>query len=455
MAVTIDDQENLPKAKSLTKVYNVSKIHGSGAAKMHGTATDAALTASREETWHSGQVLMALFTALAFFAEGMGTQAMGLALPAIIKDWALPRAALASATAIGMAGFALGAVLGGFCGDRFGRRPSLIFSLALLGVSTAACGLTNNTAELGLVRFFVGLGLGASLPSAAALIAESSPLRHRSVVIAVGLAFLPLGGFANGLIAGWVLPHFGWRGLFAITGALSLLFAVALGAYGLIWRARAGAAAFAEQRTRSPFHTSLRGLVAAPARRDTLGLWGAFFFTVLIYYSVFSWLPTVLSSVGWAVPAASGAISAFALGGLFGGLMAGWFSQSFGTRAALWILSSGAAAGGAVLAAASHFAPADATQLLAGIALLGAAVIGIQTTLFALGAHVYDGALRSTGTGVAVGWGRVGAIASSFTGVASLDRGGPPGFFLFLAVAAVLALVCGLRVGRQIPGRGL
>jgi AAHS family 4-hydroxybenzoate transporter-like MFS transporter len=133
--------------------------------------------------------------------------------------------------------------------------------------------------------------------------------------------------------------------------------------------------------------------------------------------------------------------------------MAGWFSQSLGTRAALWILSSGAAAGGATLAAVSHFAPADATQLMAGIGLLGATVIGIQTTLFALGAHVYDSQLRSTGTGVAVGWGRVGAIASSFTGVASLDRGGPPGFFLVLAVAAVLALLCGLSVSRQIPAR--
>jgi len=442
-------------------VYNVSKTHGSGAApyagrgdtKMHGTATDAALIANRHETWDSGQVLMALVTALAFFAEGMGTQALGLALPAIIKEWAIPRAALASATAVGMAGFALGAVLGGLCADRFGRRASLVFSLALLGVSTAACGLTNNTAELGLVRFFVGLGLGASLPSAAALIAESSPLRHRSMVIAVGLAFLPLGGFANGLIAGWVLPHFGWRALFAVTGALSLLFAFALGVYGLIWRARTGAAAFTEQTTRSSFHASLRGLVALPARRDSLGLWGAFFFTVLIYYSIFSWLPTVLSGAGWAVPVASGAISAFALGGLAGGLMAGWFSQSFGTRAALWILSGGAAAAGAILAAVAHVAPADATQLMAGIALLGATVIGIQTALFALGAHVYDAALRSTGTGVAVGWGRVGAIASSFTGVASLDRGGPPGFFLFLAVAALFALACGLCVSRQIPGR--
>jgi MFS transporter, AAHS family, 4-hydroxybenzoate transporter len=421
---------------------------------MHGTATDAALTANRHEAWESAQVLMALFTALAFFAEGMGTQAMGLALPAIIKDWAVPRAALASATAIGMAGFALGAVLGGLCGDRFGRRASLVFSLALLGVSTAVCGLANNTAQLGLVRFFVGLGLGASLPSAAALIAESSPLRHRSIVIAVGLAFLPLGGFANGLIASWVLPHFGWRGLFAATGAVSLLFAVGLGAYVLIGRARPGAAVPPEQATGASFRTSLRGLVAPSARRDTLGLWGAFFFTVLIYYSIFSWLPTVLSGEGWSVAVASGAISAFALGGLAGGLMAGWLSQSFGTRAALWICCGGAAAAGAILAAVVHFAPADATQLMAGIGFLGATVIGIQTTLFALGAHVYDGELRATGTGVAVGWGRVGAIASSFTGVASLDRGGPPGFFLFLAVAAVLALLCGLRVSRQITPTG-
>lgn len=403
--------------------------------------------------WTMAQKLLVGFAALAFFADGMGTQAMGLALPSLLKAWAVPRTALAAATAWGLVGFAAGAMLGGLCGDRFGRQATLIGCLLLLGAATAGCALATAPADLALIRIFAGLGLGASLPVAAALIADATPRRHHSLVMAVGLAFLPLGGFLEGLVAADLLPSHGWQGLFVFTGVAAGIFASALWLYGLGTQGGGLVAMSDLTPTRMPFGRSIAGLLSSRQRRDTLGLWGAFFCTVLIYYSIFSWLPAAFAGQGRSVAVASGAISAFAIGGLGGGLAAGWCAQAWGSRVTLLILGIATALVGMGLAVMARAPDSDAASLILGVGALGATVIGIQTALYALGAHVYEAALRATGIGIAVGWGRVGAIASAYTGVVSLDAGGITGYFGFLAVAALLALGSALTVRRQIIGR--
>ena len=407
------------------------------------------------ESAGSGARTVALcLAALAFFAEGIGTQAMGLAAPAILSAWSVPRAALALPTALGLVGFAAGAVVGGIGGDRFGRRVALLGSLLLLGAFTAACALAHTPAELGIVRMFAGLGLGASLPVAATVIAESAPVRVRSMAMAVGLAFLPLGGFAAGLGASVILPTWGWRGLFAAAGGVGLVLALA----GALAFGREHPAANTPRRQASPLSVStLRNfgaLLSSAERRDTLGFWGAFFCVVLLYYSMFSWAPTAFASLGMSLAAASRTMSSFSVGGLIGGLCAGALVQRFGSRSTLWMLCVGALATAVLMPALAHAAMRDPRPLAIAVAVLGATVIGVQTLLYAMGPQIYAPAQRSTGIGLAVGAGRIGAVASSYTGVLALDLGGVRGFFGSIALAIGLALTCGVLIRRHIPARG-
>jgi MFS transporter, AAHS family, 4-hydroxybenzoate transporter len=393
------------------------------------------------------------FAALAFFAEGIGTQVMGLAAPAILAAWSLPRAALALPTALGLVGFATGAIAGGVSGDRFGRRAALTGSLLLLGAFTAACALARNPTELGIVRMLAGVGLGASLPVAATLMAEASPARLRSMGMAVGLAFLPLGGFAAGLGASFILPAWGWRGLFTAAGGIGL--ALALVGGGIFGRegSRLSMPERAAAASSRPSLQNVRAVLAATERRDTLGLWGAFFCVVLLYYTMFSWAPTAFASLGMSLAAASRTMSSFSVGGLIGGLCAGALAQRIGSRGTLWILCTGAFATAVLMPSLAHAAARDAHPLTGAVFLLGATVIGVQTLLYAMGPRIYAPAHRSTGLGLAVGAGRIGAIASSFTGVTALDVAGARGFFGSIALAVALALACGALVRRQIPPR--
>lgn len=393
--------------------------------------------------------------ALAFLADGVGTQAMGLALPALIAEWHLPRAAFAAPTALGLVGFALGAFGGGVAGDRFGPLRAVLGALLLMGLATAGCALARDVPQLGAWRLLAGLGLGASLPIAASLIAAHAPAEQRSFALAAGLAFLPVGGFAAGFAAAAILPDHGWRGLFMACGAFSVALCV-LGALSLPRMRRAGdvGGAAMPPRDRGP-HGNAAGKRISPLHpaadpRDSLGLAVAFFFTVLLYYSMFSWAPTALSAAGLALPVVSHTLAVFSAGGLVGGVLAGLAVQRVGSRACLAVLGIATIACALALPGALGAAARTLGPLTAAVGLLGVSVIGIQSLLYALGAQLYPIEHRTRGLGMAVGCGRLGAIASSYTGVLTLDRGGTAGFCGSLALAGLLTVAAGLAVSRQI-----
>jgi AAHS family 4-hydroxybenzoate transporter-like MFS transporter len=167
-----------------------------------------------------------VFAALAFGVDGMANQVLGLAIPALIRDWGASRAAFAPVAALGLIGVAVGAALGGMLGDRFGRRAGLIGSVLLFGLMTTGTAFAHGMTSLTCLRLLAGLGIGGAIPNGAALISEFTPAHRRSLAIALGMVFIPVGGLLAGIVATAMLPQFGWRGLFLIAGALPLLLAL-------------------------------------------------------------------------------------------------------------------------------------------------------------------------------------------------------------------------------------
>ena len=85
------------------------------------------------------------------------------------------------------------------------------------------------------------------------------------------------------------------------------------------------------------------------------------------------------------------------------------------------------------------------------LGLSGAAINAIQTTLYALAAHVYPTIVRATGVGTAVAVGRIGGVLSSFAGAWALGLGGSASFFLLMSGAMVFVFVCLALVQRHVP----
>lgn len=422
------------------------------------TAFDIAAPLEQGE-WRGYQKFVLALVALAIVLDGFDNQVLGFAIPALVKEWGVARAAFAPVLAFGFLGMALGTAIGGWLGDKVGRRPALIGSVVLFGVATGLTAFADGILHLGLCRVLAGFGLGGAMPCATALLSEFSPLKRRSLAVTLGIVCIPLGGVVGGLIAARVLPEIGWRALFAVAGILPLAVAVLLLVFlpesvrfllrrpnrrpALVKTLRrlghtvAPDAVIEDSSERADAPRASTAALFAPAyRRDTLALWVAFFFSLLATYIVYSWGPTLLVDSGYGLATSSTALAIFNTGGVLGAIIGGAAIGAVGSRPAMLFMAAGAILGAICLAFLSLGA-VESAHLLIALFVLGAFMNGVQTTLYVLGAHIYPVQLRGSGVGGAAGFGRLGAIAASFIGVAVLAGGG---LTYFSAIGATLAV---------------
>jgi AAHS family 4-hydroxybenzoate transporter-like MFS transporter len=424
-----------------------------------------------EGGWNGFQKWVLVFAALALAMDGVANQSLGLAVPALVKAWGVARSDFAFVSALNLVGVAVGTVIGGVMGDRLGRRAGLIFSLVVFGVATATGAMTSTPGELAALRFIDGLGIGGAIPNSAALITEFTPIRRRSVAIATTMAFIPVGGLLAGSLGAAVLPTMGWEALFLICGAaplvLAAVFLVALPEsprfllrrpdrkpelIKLLGRFGYGFSSdqtFTEEARAG--RTPVTAVLGADIRRDTFCLWAGFFFCLMSSYTLFSWVPAMLSSLGMSLRNASLGITAFHLGGVIGSIVSGFVIQQMGSRPAAM-----AVGGGGVLAALTLGIMLSQGALIVVVMLpvliaLGFFIAGIHNAVYTLAAHIYPPFVRSTGVGAASAVGRLGAILSSFTGIITMESAGALGFFGAVAVLLGLSAIGILAMRRQMP----
>jgi MFS transporter, AAHS family, 4-hydroxybenzoate transporter len=374
--------------------------------------------------------------------DGMDGQVLANAIPAMMREWDLPRTAFANASAAAPFGMILGGVLGGMLGDRAGRRTALLGSVITFGVLTLAAAFITTMPMLTLVRFLAGVGLGGAMPNAAALVAEFAPARHRPVAITATIVCIPLGGFLGGLIAGQIIPLYGWRALFVIGGLAPSLLALSL------VKILPESPGFLAAKSRP----SIARLFAPELRRDTASLIIAFMSCLLAIWMGFLWIPAMLTdaAVGFAQPDASYALSLFNFGGVAGALVGAMVIQQIGSRLALLSITALTIAAALVMASL----PPDTHAMFRTMTLFavtGALMNAVQATMYALAAHVFPTEIRGTGVGTTVAIGRVGNVLASYVGSWVLVAGGPPLFFTTWAAALAIVFVGLALIRNHIP----
>ncbi len=408
--------------------------------------------------WTSPRKYVLMLCALALVFDGLDNQILGFAIPSLIVEWKVSRGDFAPALALGFVGMAIGSPIGGLLSDRLGRKIALIASVALFGIATMAIASAGSVGELILYRFLSGLGLGGAVPAAMALTAEFTPKNRRSLSVILGIACIPIGGMIGGVIAAQILPGYGWRTLFFVSGVAPVVMAVILGFIlpeSPQYLVRRGANAtkmaasvrrlgvtvpsdstFIDQRAANANRPSFGALLDPELRRSTLAMCAAFFFCQLPVFVVYGWAPTLLTSRGLDVQSASFGLALFNLGGTAGCFVAAWAIGRFGSR--IGILSIvGAAVVGAVILATLHISPANQPLLMSLLCIEGFFLLAAQGSLYALATHVYPPTVRSTGVGTAASFGRAGAIASAYVGSFALGFGNS---VFFGMIAACLAL---------------
>lgn len=145
---------------------------------------------------------------------------IGVAGPLLKEHWGLTGTDIGFLNTITFGSAALGRLLSGVIGDRYGRRVMLTVNLLLFSLGSAACAMAPNFAFLCIARGFVGFGVGGEISTAVTMLSEFCSPKFRGT--AAGLVNVGAGGFGNFLAPLYGLMIFSlfpgensWRWLFA------------------------------------------------------------------------------------------------------------------------------------------------------------------------------------------------------------------------------------------------
>jgi benzoate transport len=422
----------------------------------------------------SGQQLLVVGLCMFFnMLDGFDITAMAVVAGAVSEELQLTADRLGLIFSFALAGMMAGAMLLAPVSDVIGRRKVIILSLILVGVSILFTANATTLSEFIALRFVSGLGAGAMLACQATLAAEYSPEKYRSLSVAATTAGYPLGAMMTSVVAGFILPDFGWRGMFWFGGGVTLamgfiawtfipeslkyLFdrrpANALERVNRILKklgkqALSSLPAVAEAQTRESrgVVSNITNLLTTERRSVTLMLWAAFFLCFSSIYFLLSWIPRLMEQAGYSAEIgrlafflfnAGGVIGIFILGGLatYGRLTNLVFAFLFSSALCMVIFA---------------MVPGQPALLMVIIFLMGLFQQGGFTGLYAVAAKVYPTEVRSTGIGWAIGFGRSGAVVGpALAGVLIAAGLGMSGNYLLFAIPVAFGSLVAYRLKVQ------
>lgn len=396
--------------------------------------------------------------------DAMDVGLISFIIAALAQQWDLSKAETGWIASVGFIGMAIGATLGGLLADRFGRRQVFAITLLIYGVATGASALVGGLAMLLVLRFLVGLGLGAELPVASTYVSEFAPRRIRGRLIVILEAFWAIGWTAAALIGYFVIPasEVGWRWAFAL-GALPAAYAIIvrwtlpesprwLASRGKIAEAERIVATFEADAgiTSGPLinkSPNSRAIADTAAKRlgtlwypefrmRTLCIWVIWFCVNFAYYGAFIWIPSILVDAGYDLVHSFGFTLLITLAQLPGYAVAAWLIEVWGRRTTLSVFLAGSAVSAVLFGTATGIGSIIATGMALSFFNLGA-----WGALYAVTPEIYPTSLRGTGSGWAAGVGRIASIVAPLIVPALLGIGGAPLLFTIFAGFFIVAAI--------------
>lgn len=417
--------------------------------------------------------------ALSILFDGYDLVVYGAVLPTLMNDpsqiGALGAAQAGALGSYALVGVMIGALSAGAIGDRIGRRRIMLGAVAWFSVGMAATALARDITTFGILRLLTGIGIGAIVATAGAVIAEFAPAGRRNLFNAVVYSGIPAGGVVASALAMILRDHIGWRGLFLI-GALPLVavlpyawFALPesprwLASRGRVERARTVCDAYGLPRamalveapgaveptapgsdddnapTRARSRTGFAALLSPDYRFGTLLLGFMSFAGLLLTYGLNTWLPTIMETYGIDATSSLGFLLVLNGGAIIGGLAASWLADRHGPRvivACSFVLAT-------LALVAITISPPFALMVLL-VAAAGMGTIGTQVLLYGFVSNYYETGARAAGVAWCAGFGRLGGILGPVIG-GLLVAGGLQAETSFLVFGGIALVGAGLTL---------
>lgn len=355
------------------------------------------MNTSREKATAGQATVTAILCFVVAALEGYDLQVIASAGPLLQKTMQLPPHMMGWLFSASLIGLAIGALAGGWIADRYGRKPTLVVSVLILGIFTFWTAYANSFENLLAVRILAGVGLGGAMPTLIALITEVAGSSKTTSAVTTIICGQPLGGIISALVGHTIAAKYGWQSLFLVGGGLTVLIVPLL----MRWLPETRPAGTITLR-RMPLLEALFGNGRAPS---SLLLWAVFILTLALLSVLLSWTPLLVMGKGLPKSVGLNVIIAINVGGIIGGLVISRLIDRFGVCRPMLALYL-------TIGVSLYFFAQMQTEsmlLLVG-AFVGIGTLGAQFSLYGIAPRLYPLAGRGSGVGVAVAMGRIGSI---------------------------------------------
>lgn len=390
---------------------------------------------------------------IGMFFDGFDIYVAGTVLASTLKSGfsTLPQnAVFVSVTFVGMM---LGSFLTGFLGDRYGRRFTYQANLLIFGVASLAAAFAPNMSVLIILRFIIGIGLGAENVAGYSTMTEFVPAASRGRWLGLMAVFVVTGLPAASLIGYFLVPALGWRVMFILggLGGLAVWYMRKSLPESPRWLESKGRSAEAEailQRIERTARTSgplpeprppappapaiaLAGLFTPPLlSRVIVGCICLIVINTLLYGFI-TWLPTFFVKQGLTIATSFGYSLLMGLGAPVGSAIGALTADRWGRKPTIISAAMIAAVFGLIYPWISDpiLLPVVGFALTVPIYVLVALLFGIYIP------ELFPTEIRLRGAGICNTFGRGATIVTPFIVVNLFNSGG---------ISAVLALMVGL-----------
>ena len=411
--------------------------------------------------------------ASAWLVDQIDVALLTFLLGSLKSEFHLSPVAIGLLASMTFAGQLVGNLAAGTASDLFGRRAVFQATMIIWGAASFLAAASWSIASLMVFRFLIGVGVGGEAPVAQALVTEFVPASVRGRYVAIMEGFWAVGFVLSGTISYLILPHLGWRWVFVTVGCLSgVVFVVRRtipeSPRWLADQGRAGEADEILSRIEKEVAQRLgralpaAALIAPPATTGspwrtlfspdyagrTLMAGGLWFFALLGYFGLSSWLGVLLVAKGFSIAKSVGFVTLITTGGIPGFMAAAWSLERFGRKPTTIVFLLASAATAYLYGAMNALTP----LFLAGFAMQFF-MFGMWSCLYAYTPELYPTRARATGAGVASAVGRLGAMAGPIIVGALVTSIGQPAVFALGAGSFVLAALLVLTLGIETRGR--
>ena len=412
----------------------------------------------------SQQILVVSLCFIFNMLDGFDITAMAVVASPVSVDLDLTPDLLGWIFSFALAGMMVGAMALAPLADIIGRRALIILSLMIVGISVIMTSKVESLTPFMLLRFISGMGAGALLASQASLAAEYSPNKYRALSVAIVTAGYPTGAMMTSIVAGYILPEYGWRMMFLFGGVVTVSMVIV--AWLMIPESlkyliekkpnnalekinkillKLNAPSISElppsnndSEVTISMIGNMRMLLSPKFRRLSLMLWTSFFCAFGTLYFLMSWIPKLMENAGYDMAVGRDAFLLFNLGGVIGIYLLGILSVKWKLTNLILNLSLVSAVSMIIFA----LVPNQLNILFILILVIGILQQSAFTGLYGVAAKAYPTEIRSTGVGWAIGLGRSGAVVGpAVAGYLILAGYDMSANFIFFALPMI---VCGL-----------